>query len=505
MKRFVSILWDSGNPSDTASAPSDSIIDLNLEQVFVLAGATKHKAAHHRPLRDVSLVRYRQQVFNDLQDEAVSRAFETFVAGMSSVRQHLERARKLTNPRQSDRWQLDAETLYCRTVLDLHAALRELPLSGEGLRQWRDWLAEYVDGPNFGGLLADEAHVRAALDEVRYTVHVNGRHLVIDRYAGQSDYSDVIAAAFARFGVDDDADRQRFFDPWPDMNVVEEQVIALVADQQPGPFQQLEGHARHYREFIDPVLGRFDAELHFYLDYLWMVREFDKHGLAFCLPEVTEGFAGMYAEGAYDAALVPKLIKSKVSVVRNDFRLEGAERAIVVTGPNQGGKSTFARMFGGLAYLAALGCPVPATRARLPLPDNIFTHFVREDDISDAEGGLARELARLHDILADITASSLVVLNESLSTTTVSDATRLGGEVLRRIVERGAVAVYVTFLEELAELGPEVVSMVAGVDSADDAIRTFRVERRLPDGLAHAAVVAERHGLTYDAIRARVR
>jgi hypothetical protein len=47
--------------------------------------------------------------------------------------------------------------------------------------------------------------------------------------------------------------------------------------------------------------------------------------------------------------------------------------------------------------------------------------------------------------------------------------------------------------------------MVAGVAAGDEAVRTFRIERRPPDGLAYAAAVAERHGLTYDAIRARLR
>ncbi|WP_157224169.1 hypothetical protein [Nocardia paucivorans] len=145
--------------------------------------------------------------------------------------------------------------------------------------------------------------MRAELEAMRYTVHVTGRRLVVDRYAGQPDYSAVITAAFARFHPDDESGRPEVMDPRRDMNEVEEQIVDRVAVLYPRAFGQLTIHTTRYRDFLDPVVDRFDVELRFYLDYLEFVRQPATRGLPFCYPDVTTDFEGIHAEDAYDAAL----------------------------------------------------------------------------------------------------------------------------------------------------------------------------------------------------------
>jgi DNA mismatch repair ATPase MutS len=238
--------------------------------------------------------------------------------------------------------------------------------------------------------------------------------------------------------------------------------------------------------------------------YLSFIAPLKSAGLRFCHPRVSTCSKEDYAFEAFDLALAEKLRHESSAVVCSDFYFVNPERIFVVTGPNNGGKTTFARMFGQLHYLAGLGYPVPGRDARLFLPDKLFTHFEREDAPQTSRGKLEDELTRLHEILEQATSQSIVIMNESFTSTTLSDAIVLGKHVMQQMLHLGLLCVYVTFVDELASLSSAIVSMVSMVAPDDAATRTFKIVRMPADGRAYAAAIAEKYGLTYQALKRRL-
>lgn len=501
--------------------------DLNIDQIVaaVAAGSQQRDlvtTALSRRLNDADAVRYRQEVFRDLEDPELSGPVREFTRRMDEVAVHLRQLDKMQYQHQREGWLLDAAASYCDAVTALAGHLASARLASRALRTFGDYLAGYTASPGFMTLARDTRDCGESLGRIRFCTRIRGDRVEVSRYAGEADYSARVLATFDRFKQGSVRDYRIPYRTEPGTNHVTAQITALVARLFPDEFTALEEYCRRHAEFPDEGVRRADAEFRFYLAYLDYIGPLRAAGLRFCYPEIraaTEtSTAGLdtSATDTFDLALAHKLAERRTRTVTNDLRMEGSERVVVVTGPNQGGKTTFARTFGQLHHLAAVGCPVPGSSARLSLPDRIFTHFEREEDIARMTGKLEDDLIRVGEIVRAATGRSVIILNETFASTTTSDARFLGTKLLTAITRLGALCVYVTFVDELAApprpaspdrppgLGTQVVSMMSTVVPGNPAERTYKVVRKPADGLAYAQAIAEKYDVTYQRLRERL-
>jgi DNA mismatch repair protein MutS len=483
--------------------------DLNLDQIVAaVAGDREERDLISRVLfghlHDADAVRYRQEVFRDLEDPGTFDAVQRFSGLMGEVRAHLRQLAKMDCRYQREGWLLDAAAIYCDAVQSLAGYLASAQISSRALLAFREYLARCVASSGFTALVGDTRSRRDALGRIRYCTRVRGLRVEVSRYQEEADYSAAVLETFERFKQGAVNDYRVRYRVQPGINHVTAQILDLVARLFPEEFAALAEYCRQHAGFVDEGIRQADQELQFYLAYLDYIRPLRAAGLRFCYPEVSATAKDLRAADTFDLALAHKLVARRTPVVTNEFHLAGPERIFVITGPNQGGKTTLARTFGQLHHLAGVGCPVPGSAARLFLFDRLFTHFAREEDLTKMTGKLEDDLVRIGEILRTATPASIVILNEIFASTTLHDARFLGRKLLTKVMRLDALGVYVTFVDELASLGEQVVSMMSTIVPENPAERTYQVVRKPADGLAYALALADKHDVTYERLQERL-
>ena len=218
---------------------------------------------------------------------------------------------------------------------------------------------------------------------------------------------------------------------------------------------------------------------------------------------VSEGETSMNAKGFYNLKLALS-VENPADIVVNDLVFDKQNTVYILTGANRGGKTTVTQAIGLLFALAQGGISVPAASFEYVPVDCIYTHFPADEDKTVDLGRLGEECVRFRQIYSDCTQKSLLLLNETFSTTSFEEGYYIARDSVRAILRKGVRTIYNTHMHKLAFDVDEMNSQSEGfmasslVMKSDGGKRSFKVETARPEGMSYAHDIAEKYGVTYE-------
>lgn len=278
---------------------------------------------------------------------------------------------------------------------------------------------------------------------------------------------------------------------------------------------------KQYAEIQSKLFINLRQGLIFYLGAVRFLTNLQAQGLPVCQPTIVpwdERLCQVQASFNVNLALQHGSQSSAQNPMapptRNDIEIGAGGRILILTGPNQGGKTTYMVGVGLVQVLAQVGCFVPGEQAHISPVDNIFTHFPIEEKPEKETGRLGEEALRLGQIFEQVTRHSLVLLNETFSSTNFAEGLYLAQDVVRILRRVGARVIYSTHLYELGERAEEVNQAVPGDSRIISVVsspveneptapqtevkRSYKVEVRPPLGQSYAREIAARYGIHYE-------
>jgi len=222
------------------------------------------------------------------------------------------------------------------------------------------------------------------------------------------------------------------------------------------------------------------SELAFYVSCLNLHEMLTGKGKPACFPRpIGGGQPALSARGLYDPCLA---LHVSGTVAGNDINADG-KSLVVITGANQGGKSTFLRSLGVAQLMMQAGILAPAESFRASVCNGVFTHYKREEDATMESGKLDEELSRMSEIIDRITPGCIVLCNESFASTNEREGSEIARQIVRALLARGIRVYFVTHLFDLARrfyLEQSETALFVRAEGQADGGRTFRLAEGEP-------------------------
>ncbi len=527
-ERFISLLYPTAEERerhfDRANLPdiSEQVCDeLGLTEIFGL----KSSGLSDFFTMDEDVIRYRQRTFADL--EGVPEIRET-LAKVHPILNDIAELRRLdrdsgNSPADSYLYSITEIELYVTCIDTLAEGLGAVrdQITGPAFSALADFAAELVGSEYYAELNRKLAELTSRVHEVRsITVGVNLDRQLRPISAGvisvnsEQFKSGKVLDKILRFSFKNDAftciAELSPFGKGQSENKQEALVGAFNSAIEDVFRSSVKGWRSIVGEYVldnTDFLLRLLPEIEFVARASELVRKLSTHpGCRVAFPQIVSGGRTFSATELYNPRVA---LAIDDEIVTNDFAFDENAGIYVLTGPNRGGKSVITVAVGAAQAFFQLGLPVPAKEAKLSVVDGIFTHFPEGADDTIDKGRLGEECARLREIFDSVTAGSMFLLDESLSSTGSYEASYIASEILTALAVMRCRGIFSTHLHELAAAIPEINArseanggvridtLVAGIE---EGRRSFKIHRAKPDGKSYAKDIADRYGLSFEGL-----
>ena len=274
--------------------------------------------------------------------------------------------------------------------------------------------------------------------------------------------------------------------------------------------RMLDTMAKNLRKTLDKYADTALAEVSdvipefvYYIRFIDFMAGIEKKGFKLSKAKaVPKDERSMKARGFYNFKLAMNLTGPE-DLITNDLDFDDDHTIYILTGANRGGKTTSTQAVGLLFALAQGGVFVPADSFEFVPADRIYTHFPADEDKTMDLGRLGEECIRFKEIFDGATPDSLILMNETFSTTSFEEGYYIACDSVRALLTKGARTIYNTHMHKLATdaegfsrgLTKKAASLIVRSDSGR---RSFKLAIAPPEGSSYASDIAEKYGVTYE-------
>ena len=258
-----------------------------------------------------------------------------------------------------------------------------------------------------------------------------------------------------------------------------------------------------YADMAISIIADIIPEFVYYIRIAEFMKKLEAKGFKLSKARaVAAGDVTMKARGFYNFKLALSLTDPKDLVV-NDLDFDKEHRIYILTGANRGGKTTSTQGIGLLFALAQGGAYVPADSFEFAPVDCIYTHFPADEDKTMDLGRLGEECVRFKEIFTSSTSDSLVLMNETFSTTSFEEGYYIACDSIKALLTKNVRTIYNTHMHKLGidcvEMSKDTAAKAASlIVKSEGGTRSFKLEVAPPQGSSYAADIAKKYGVTYE-------